>query len=78
MAIQSIKNVSLTQVPDLEGRVVARGEQVAAIGVEVNLVYIATVCVVVLDEALASDIPDLDCAVLAATGHTGTIRVELD
>lgn len=76
VAVERVQDVPLAQVPDLQGRVIAAREQVAAVRVEVNLVYLGAVCIVVLDEPLASDVPDLDRAVLAAASNAGAIRVE--
>lgn len=45
---------------------------------EIDLIYVVAMGVVVLDESLASNIPDLDGLILTATCHTGTIRMELD
>ena len=43
---------------------------------EVDLVHFGAVCVVVLDQPLAPDVPDLDGLVLAATGDARAIRME--
>ena len=56
--------MALSQVPNLESRIIAAGEQVPAVRVEIDLVHLGAMSVVVLDQALAPDIPDLDGPVL--------------
>jgi hypothetical protein len=46
--------------------------------VEIDFIDISTVGIVMLDEPLTSDIPNLDCLVLAATGYASAIRVKLN
>ena len=78
MAIQGVEDVSLAKIPYFQGGVVGGGEQVPAVGVEVNFVDVCAVSVIVLNESLASDVPDFDGFVLGATGHAGAVRMELD
>ena len=78
MPIQGVEDVPLTQIPDFQGRVVGRGEQVSAIGVEVDLVHVGAVGIVVLNQPLASDVPNFDGFVLRTTGHTSTVGMELN
>jgi len=44
--------------------------------VEVDLVHLGAVRVVVLNQPLAPDVPDLDGLVLASTGDAGAIRMK--
>ena len=45
---------------------------------EADFVDWASMCVVVLDETLRADIPDLDAVVGASRGDARAVRVELD
>lgn len=78
MAVQSVQDVALSQVPNLERRIVAAGQQVSSIRMEVDLIHLSAVGVVVLDQALAPDIPNLDGSVLGAAGQACAIWMELD
>ena len=60
MAVQRVENVALPQVPNFEGRVVATGKKVASVGVEIDFINFCAMCVVMLDQSLASDVPDFD------------------
>ena len=60
MAIQGVKNVSLTEIPDLDSRVGRGREKITAIGVEGDLVDGISASIVVLDGLLAADIEDLE------------------
>lgn len=60
VAIQAVQNQTLSQVPNFDGRVMRRREEVAAVGMESHLCYRAGVSVVKLDQFLTADVPDLD------------------
>ena len=77
MPIQSIEDMALSEIPDLDGTVVAAGKQISSIRVESNLVYSISVGVIVLKESVGSDVPDLDGLVIGGTCNTGPIRMEL-
>jgi len=49
MAIESVEDVSLTEIPNFKGGVIAAGKKVTTIWVEVYLVHLGGVGVVVLD-----------------------------
>ena len=76
MSIESIQDMALPEIPDLEGRISTCREQVPSIGMEVNLVNLPIMGIIVLNESLTPDIPNLDGPVLAATGHAGSVGVE--
>lgn len=76
MAVEAVQNQTLSQVPNFDGRVMRRREEVAAIWVESHLCHRAGVCVVELDQLLTANVPDLDGVVCRATGNARAIRVE--
>lgn len=78
MAIERVEDVALSQVPDLDSRVLGSREQVAAIRVEGNLIHVGGMGIVVLDEPLRSNVPDLNLLVLSTRGDASTVRVELN
>ena len=45
---------------------------------EINFINNITVSIIMLDESLASYVPDLDCLVLTATGDASTIWMKFD
>jgi len=78
VTIESVEDVALSQIPDLESRVLGSREQVAAIRVEGNLIHISRMGIVVLDEPLRSNVPDLDLLVLSTRSNASTVWVELN
>lgn len=52
MTVKSIKNVALSEIPDLYGAVSGAADQIAAIWMESDVIDTFVVCIVVLDEAL--------------------------
>jgi hypothetical protein len=46
--------------------------------VEIDLVNVGAMGIIVLDQPLASDIPDLDGFILTSAGNTRSIRMEFD
>lgn len=45
---------------------------------EIDFIYVSTVGIVMLDESLTSDIPNLDCFVLASARYTSAIWVKFN
>ena len=60
MPVQTVKNVPLAQIPDLDRRVRAGGEKVATVRVECDLVNGVCCRIIVLNRLLAPDVKDLD------------------
>ena len=60
MSIETVENVSLSEIPDLDSGVSSSREEVPSVRVEGDLVDRLVGGIVVLDESLASDVPDLD------------------
>lgn len=59
MSIKCVKNVTLSQIPDLHSTVSGATDEVTAIRVEGDIVYTFIVGIIVLNKALRTDIPDL-------------------
>ncbi len=70
--------MSLTQIPDFNGRIGGCREQVSSIRMERNFVHHIISCIVVLDRLVHPDVEDFDDLVGATGGNTGSIWVELD
>ena len=78
MAIKGVKNVTLSQIPDLNSTISGATDKVTAIRVEGNIIYTFVVGIIVLNKALRTDIPDLYGLISRAASDTGTVRVESD
>lgn len=78
MSVETVKNVPLAEVPDLNCGVSGSGQKVSAVGVEGDLIHGVVVGIVVLDESLASNIPDFDGLVVGARCDASAIGVESD
>ena len=78
MAVKRVQNVSLAQIPDLDGRISTCRDEIATVGVEGYFVDDVVAGIVVLDWFLASDVEDLDYFVGATRCYAGAIGVELD
>ena len=78
VSVEGEQDMALPQIPYLEGGIIATGEEVSAIWVEIYFVYVITVSIIMLNQSLTTNIPDLNCFVLAATCHACSIWMELD
>lgn len=76
MAVESIKYVSLSQVPNLQSGISTSWQKEAPVRMESYLVHLVGVSVVVLQETLTTDVPDLYALVWAATGNASAVWVE--
>lgn len=76
MAIQGVKNVTLSQIPYLDGAILGRRGQVPSTWVEIYTVDNIFVSIIMLNKSICPDIPDLNIRVLRTSGNTSSVRVE--
>lgn len=77
VTVQGVQDVALTQIPDLERRVLTRRQQISTVRVELDTINIFTVGIVALNKPLAANIPDMNSCVLTTGGDARAIRMEL-
>ena len=78
MPVKSVENVSLPQVPDLDGRVIAARKQVPSIWVELDVGARGGMSIVMLNQPLTSDIPNLDGVIVGTRSDAGAVWMEFD
>ena len=78
MAVKTVKNVTLAKVPNFDGSITCCWEQISSIWMESYLVHRISGTVVMLDQSLTSDVPDVNFVVCCTTCYTCPIRVEFD
>jgi len=76
MPVKSIKNMSLSEVPNFEGSIGTCRKKVSSVRVECYLINLITVSIIVLEQSLTSNIPDLNTLVRTSTSNASSIRVE--
>lgn len=76
MTVEGVQNVALSEIPDLDGRVVGGWEKESSIRVESDWIYSIWVGIIVLEESWTSYIPDLYWFVSTTTSNASTIRVK--
>ena len=60
MTIQSVKDVTLSKIPNLDSAVTRAADQIASVGVESNTGNTFVVSIVMLNQPLRSNVPNLD------------------
>ena len=76
MAVQGVKDMTLSQIPNLNGAILGGRGQVPTTWVEINTIYNIIVSIIMLNESIRPDIPNFNIVILRTSGHTSSIRVE--
>lgn len=77
MSHQSVQNLALSQVPNLQSAIVGCGQQIGPLRMKGDGINEIIMCIIVLKESVRPVVEDFNLLIRAARSNAGTIWMKL-